>query len=72
MGALTKRRHSTMRQGKRRAVIKLTLTQLATCPNCSQPKENHQVCPKCGHYKGKEVVKPKVKKKKAKEQQPRQ
>lgn len=64
MGALPKRRISSMRQGKRRAAIELTLPNLIPCPNCGQLKASHVVCPKCGFYKGKEAIKIKVKKEK--------
>ncbi|MFZ5366316.1 MAG: 50S ribosomal protein L32 [Patescibacteria group bacterium] len=56
MTPLPKRKHSTRRQGKRRAAISYLLPNLVTCPNCRQLKPAHQVCPKCGYYKGKEVL----------------
>ncbi|MBL7150791.1 50S ribosomal protein L32 [Candidatus Microgenomates bacterium] len=51
MSAVPKRRHSTRRQGKRRASIKLNLPNLAPCPKCKELKLPHVVCPKCGEYK---------------------
>ncbi|MDP3955235.1 MAG: 50S ribosomal protein L32 [bacterium] len=71
MGALPKRRISTMRQGKRRAAIKLSLIRTVACANCGEPRQTHRVCPKCGFYNGREVIKPKTKKKKSTEEQPR-
>ena len=55
MTPLQKRRHSTMRQGKRRATIRLVLPQLIECANCHQPTRPHRVCPHCGLYKGKKI-----------------
>ncbi len=55
MTPLQKRRHSTRRQGNRRATIKLTLAQLVPCANCKQPTRSHETCPHCGFYKGKKV-----------------
>lgn len=66
MGALPKRKISTGRKGRRRAVIRLKKPNLVTCPNCGQLKKPHQACPSCGFYKGKEVVKVKIKKGKKK------
>ena len=62
MAPQPKRKHSTMRKGKRRAAISLRLPNLVPCPNCSNPKPTHVVCPKCGWYKGREVVKIKTRK----------
>lgn len=65
MTPLPKRRWSTRRQGKKRAVKGLGKPSLVSCPNCKQPKRLHQVCPSCGQYKGKTVLS-KVKKGKTK------
>jgi len=54
MGALPKRRISTHRKGRRRAVIKQNLVNLITCKNCDQKKQSHIACPHCGHYSGKQ------------------
>jgi len=51
MTPLPKRRHSTRRQGKRRAAIKLGLPKYQACPSCGKPKKAHQVCPHCGNYR---------------------
>lgn len=69
--ALPKRRHSTQRQGKRRAKIRIELTSTYACPNCGQPKQPHQVCPGCGSYKGKLVIDLEKKKKKQDEKSKR-
>ncbi|MEK7513548.1 MAG: 50S ribosomal protein L32 [Patescibacteria group bacterium] len=45
-----KRKISTRRKGKRRAVIKLTQPNLSKCPHCSQFKLPHQLCPNCHQY----------------------
>ncbi|MDP3888657.1 MAG: 50S ribosomal protein L32 [bacterium] len=62
MGALPKRKHSTMRKGKRRAAIRLSLPNPSPCPNCGEPKRSHSACLKCGFYRGKQVIKIKTKK----------
>lgn len=51
-----KKRHSRARQGKRRASIRLAVSQGATCANCSRPVLPHQVCGKCGYYDGRQVL----------------
>jgi len=56
MTPLTKRRHSTMRQGKRRATHKLILPTLIDCPNCHQPTRPHSACSHCGFYKGRKIT----------------
>lgn len=60
-----KKRHSNIRQGKRRfANYRLKETKLASCPQCGSPSLPHQVCRSCGTYKGKQVIKIKDKKSK--------
>ncbi len=61
---LPKRRHSKQRGRKRRTHWKLSSLNLATCPQCKQPKVTHRVCPVCGYYKGKQVIEIKIKEKK--------
>lgn len=56
MAPLPKKRHSTRRQGKRRANIRLALPILTRCPNCKELIKPHITCPNCGQYKGREVV----------------
>ena len=53
-----KKRHSRARQGKRRAAIKLSITQAVVCKNCGAANVSHVVCAKCGYYKGEPVTKP--------------
>ncbi|OGD10620.1 50S ribosomal protein L32 [Candidatus Amesbacteria bacterium RIFOXYB1_FULL_44_23] len=55
MTPLTKKRHSTARQGKRRASIKLTLPTLVACSNCHKPTRSHAACSYCHFYKGQKV-----------------
>jgi large subunit ribosomal protein L32 len=50
MGALPKRRISTRRKGKRRAVKKISLPKLIKCHKCNKKRLPHQVCPNCGAY----------------------
>jgi large subunit ribosomal protein L32 len=57
MTPLQKRRHSTMRQGKRRASIRLSLPTLVECPNCHKATRSHQACAYCGFYKGLKATK---------------
>ncbi len=57
-----KRRHSKTRGRKRRTHYKAVLPAMSICPNCKQPKLNHNVCPSCGFYDGKSVILPKKEK----------
>ena len=52
-----KKRHSTQRQGKRRAHINLPLPTFLLCKNCGSPIAPHTVCNACGYYKGKPFLK---------------
>jgi len=51
-----KRRHSTSRQNRRRAMWKLEKPPMAACPQCNQPKMPHFMCSSCGYYDGREIV----------------
>jgi large subunit ribosomal protein L32 len=51
-----KRRHSKQRTSKRRAHDALKSPQLATCPNCHEPKLPHRACPHCGQYRGRAII----------------
>lgn len=51
-----KKRHSRGRQGKRRAHIKLELSQSVLCPNCKSPKLPHSICKQCGFYNGRQIL----------------
>lgn len=48
MTPLPKRKHSTMRKGKRLAQRKISLPKLVKCSHCGQLKKSHIVCKKCG------------------------
>ncbi|MDD5247240.1 MAG: 50S ribosomal protein L32 [Candidatus Omnitrophica bacterium] len=61
---LPKRKHSKARGRKRRTHWKIAQTNLASCPQCKQPKRPHRVCLVCGYYDGRQVVEIKVKEKK--------
>jgi large subunit ribosomal protein L32 len=58
-----KKRHSNIRQGKRRfSNYRLKETNLSKCPSCGAPNLSHQACPTCGQFKGRQVIKLKAKK----------
>jgi large subunit ribosomal protein L32 len=60
-----KKRHSNIRQGKRRfSNYRLKGLDLSRCPQCGAATLPHHACPTCGNYNGKVVVKVKVKKEK--------
>lgn len=60
---MPKKRHSNVRQGKRRfSNFQLAETNLSRCPDCSAPILPHHACPSCGKYKGQSVLKIKEKK----------
>ncbi|MFA6431630.1 MAG: 50S ribosomal protein L32 [Candidatus Margulisiibacteriota bacterium] len=58
-----KKRHSNIRQGKRR-FSNYTLENVPTtaCPECGGVMLPHHACPSCGKYRGRQVVKLKTKK----------
>ncbi|MBU0671747.1 MAG: 50S ribosomal protein L32 [Candidatus Margulisbacteria bacterium] len=59
-----KKRHSNVRQGKRRfSNYRLSPAKLSTCPSCGAALLPHHACPSCGTYKGRQVKKIKEKKK---------
>jgi large subunit ribosomal protein L32 len=63
-----KKRHSNVRQGKRRfSNYRLAATKLSRCPDCGAATLPHQACPACGKYNGRQVLKIKTKKKGKKE-----
>lgn len=72
MTPLPKRRHSTERQGRRRASHKFNATVLVKCDNCGSLKIPHEVCKNCGTYKGLVVVAPKIKTKVTKVENPKE
>ena len=66
MVPLPKRRHSTRRQGKRKASISLRMPAVLTCPNCGSLRLPHRACEYCGWYNGKKMISVKSKQKKEK------
>jgi large subunit ribosomal protein L32 len=62
-----KKRHSNIRQGKRRfSNYRLTAVSLGRCPDCGAPILPHHACPSCGTYRGRPAIK--IKEKKAKKE----
>lgn len=47
MGALPKRRHSTMRKGRRKKSIQIKINNLIKCSVCGNLKEAHKLCLYC-------------------------
>lgn len=62
MTPLPKRRHSTRRQGKRRAALSVVIPKFMKCANCGTLRLPHRMCQECGWYNGKIVLPKKVKK----------
>jgi large subunit ribosomal protein L32 len=60
-----KKRHSNVRQGKRRfSNYRLSAVNLSRCPECGAPALPHHACTSCGNYQGKTIIKIKEKGKK--------
>ena len=60
-----KKRHSNVRQGKRRfSNYRLSAKKPGTCPQCGAPILPHHACSSCGAYRGRVAKKVKVKKEK--------
>ena len=51
-----KKRHSSSRQGKRRAHDHAKTPTLALCSNCGAWHVYHTVCNECGYYRGKLAI----------------
>jgi large subunit ribosomal protein L32 len=65
-----KKRHSNVRQGKRRfSNYRLSANQLSRCPECGAAILPHHACPSCGKYNGRQILKIKTKAKKGKKEQ---
>ncbi|MBU2592888.1 MAG: 50S ribosomal protein L32 [Patescibacteria group bacterium] len=63
--AVPKRRTSSHRKGRRRAVHAIKLPEVSLCPSCGSDKRPHYACPSCGKLdSGKKTVKAGVKKEK--------
>jgi len=43
-------------RSQRKINMKMTLPQMAKCPECGELTPPHKVCIHCGYYKGKLVV----------------
>ncbi len=69
MTPLPKKRHSSERQGRRRAALSVAPISLVKCDNCGNLKVPHRVCQNCGTYDGVVVTTPKVKTKVTKVEQ---
>jgi large subunit ribosomal protein L32 len=65
MAPLPKRKYAKARQGIRRGHLGIVKPSLHECPQCHNPKVQHEVCPTCGFYNGKETVEVKTPKSKA-------
>ncbi|MEE8637839.1 MAG: 50S ribosomal protein L32 [Candidatus Margulisiibacteriota bacterium] len=66
---MPKKRHSNVRQGKRRfSNYRLSPVNLSRCPECGAPILSHHACPACGKYKGQPIIKMKEKKGKGKKE----
>jgi len=56
--AVPKRKTSKARRDKRRSAnSKLSMPNVAECPQCHEMKLSHRVCGECGFYGDKEVIK---------------
>ncbi len=63
-----KKRHSNIRQGKRRfSNYRLVAKNPGRCSSCGAPTLPHHICPSCGSYRGRPVIVKKEKDKKGKE-----
>ena len=51
-----KKKTSKARRDQRRSHHALTPKNLTECPQCKEPKPQHQVCPACGSYAGRQVL----------------
>ncbi len=54
--AVPKKKTSQARRDQRRAHHAITPPNLASCPNCGEPRVPHRVCRNCGFYKGRNAV----------------
>ncbi|MBX5490618.1 MAG: 50S ribosomal protein L32 [Chloroflexi bacterium] len=56
MGAVPKRKVSSMRRGNRRSHHHIAVPALVRCTQCRSIKPRHQVCPSCGTYRGMQII----------------
>ena len=54
--AVPKRKKSKSKRDKRRTHQKVTVPNVASCPQCGEAKLPHHLCPTCGTYKGRTVI----------------
>lgn len=54
--AVPKRKTSKARRDSRRANWKLSMPNIAECPQCHELKLAHRVCKNCGYYDGRQVI----------------
>ncbi len=54
--AVSPKKTTHSRQGKRRSHHFIRNVNVAFCQNCGESKKSHSVCLKCGQYKGKQVL----------------
>ena len=47
MAPLPKRKHSTMRKGKRMSTRSVSFSKLVKCKNCGRLKLSHRICKYC-------------------------
>ena len=59
MGAVPKRKISSMRRGNRRSHHHIALPPLVRCQQCRAKKPRHRVCLNCGTYRGMQIIQPK-------------
>jgi large subunit ribosomal protein L32 len=56
MGAVPKRKVSSMRRGNRRRHHYIKVLPMSSCPQCGALKPTHRACRSCGTYNGHEVI----------------
>jgi large subunit ribosomal protein L32 len=57
MGAVPKRKVSSMRRGNRRRYQFITALPMSACPQCGSLKPTHRACRSCGTYNGHQILK---------------
>jgi large subunit ribosomal protein L32 len=56
MGAVPKRKISSMRRGNRRRYQFITPLPMGACTNCGALKPTHRACRSCGMYNGHQII----------------
>jgi len=54
--AVPKRKTSKSQRDKRRTHQKVTVQNLASCPQCGEARRPHHACPSCGTYKARTII----------------